>query len=259
MAVIGGGHGASEAVDLLVALVLSSCIGVERELKQKSAGLRTHTLVGLGAALFMLVSKYGFADVLSPLRVVVDPSRVAAQIVTGIGFIGGGLIFVRRDMVRGLTTAAAVWLTAAVGAAAGAGLLLLATGVTVAHFLVVYGYTPIVNRLPRPPDERHHLWLRYRHGTGALRSALQECTSEGFVVADLSVERDLRGGTRTTSAERRHGRDATDAAPRPTDEVEVSMTVVGTASLPELVSRLGEIDGVLAVGAGDGLAVGDSP
>src|ERR1700691_4150858 len=99
--------------ELGVAFLLSMMIGVEREIRQKSAGLRTHTLVGVGAALFMLISKYGFTDVLEPGRVVLDPSRVAAQIVTGVGFLGAGLIFVRRDAVRGLTTAAAIWVTAA--------------------------------------------------------------------------------------------------------------------------------------------------
>src|ERR1700733_10145848 len=111
---------------LLLALALSSAIGLERELRQKAAGLRTYTLVGLGSALFMLISKYGFFDVLEPKTAVLAPSRVAPQIVTGIGFIGAGLIFVRRDSVRGLTTAAGVWLTAAIGAACGASLWLLA-------------------------------------------------------------------------------------------------------------------------------------
>ena len=81
--------------------MLSTIIGLEREWRQKSAGLRTHTLVGVGAALFMLVSKYGFGDVLVSDRTVLDPSRIAAQVVSGIGFIGGGLIFVRGDMCVG--------------------------------------------------------------------------------------------------------------------------------------------------------------
>src|ERR1700728_2461799 len=105
---------------------LSAVVGLEREIRQKSAGLRTHTLVGVGAALFVLISKYGFTDVLVRGEVILDPSRVAAQIVTGIGFIGAGLIFVRRDSVRGLTTAASIWVTAAIGSAAGAGLPVLA-------------------------------------------------------------------------------------------------------------------------------------
>src|SRR3954462_6906980 len=119
------GQGWTQVAELIIALVLSTAIGLEREVRQKSAGLRTHTLVGLASALIMLVSKYGFTDVLGE-HVTLDPSRIAAQIVSGIGFIGGGLIFVRRDAVRGLTTAAPIWLTAAVGMAAGAGLWLLA-------------------------------------------------------------------------------------------------------------------------------------
>jgi putative Mg2+ transporter-C (MgtC) family protein len=92
----------------LLALVLSALIGIEREVRAKSAGLRTHTLVGLGSAVFMIVSKYGFEDMVALEGVSIDPSRVAAQVVSSIGFIGGGLIFVRRDIVRGLTTAATV-------------------------------------------------------------------------------------------------------------------------------------------------------
>ena len=101
--------------ELALAFVLSALIGLEREMRQKSAGLRTYTLVGFSSALIMLVSKYGFTDIIESGRVVLDPSRVAAQIVSGIGFIGGGVIFVRKDIVRGLTTASIVWLTAAVG------------------------------------------------------------------------------------------------------------------------------------------------
>src|SRR6476659_5639253 len=85
------------AILLGVALVLSAGIGLARQLRAKSAGLRTHTLVGVGSALFMLVSKFGFADVVNGTTVIVDPSRVAAQVVSGIGFLGAGLIFVRRD------------------------------------------------------------------------------------------------------------------------------------------------------------------
>src|SRR5437588_4821938 len=142
------GQGWPQLGELALALVLSAGIGLERELRQKSAGLRTHTLVGFAAALIVLVSKYGFTDVLGP-SVVLDPSRVTAQIVSGIGFIGGGLIFVRRDAVRGLTTAAIVWLTTAVGMAAGSGLWLLAVLVTAGHFLVIFAFTPLAARLPR--------------------------------------------------------------------------------------------------------------
>src|SRR3954454_9293434 len=137
---------------LVLALVLSAAIGVEREMRQKSAGLRTYTLVGVGSALFMLVSGYAFHDIQQGTRF--DPSRVAAQIVTGIGFIGGGLIFVRRDAVRGLTTAAGVWLTAAIGLAAAAGRPGIAVTGTVAYMSIAFGFPALSSRLPSPQTAR---------------------------------------------------------------------------------------------------------
>ncbi len=99
------GQGWLQLGELGLAFLLSSLIGFEREIRQKSAGLRTYTLVGFSSALILLVSKYGFTNILDNNRIVLDPSRIAAQIVSGIGFIGGGVIFVRKDIVRGLTTA----------------------------------------------------------------------------------------------------------------------------------------------------------
>jgi putative Mg2+ transporter-C (MgtC) family protein len=84
------GQGWLQLEELALAFILSALVGLEREIRQKAAGLRTYTLVGVSAALFMLISKYGFMDVLESGRVAVDPSRVAAQVVSGIGFIGGG-------------------------------------------------------------------------------------------------------------------------------------------------------------------------
>ncbi len=139
------GQGLTQVLELLAAFVLSAAIGLERELRQKSAGLRTYTLVGVASALFLLVSKYGFTDVLDPGRVALDPSRVAAQIVTGIGFLGGGVIFVRADVVKGLTTAATVWLVAALGMACGAGLIRLALITTVLYFVVALLFPPFIH------------------------------------------------------------------------------------------------------------------
>jgi len=117
------GQQLKQFIELGTAFLLSALIGLEREVRRKSAGLRTYTVVGTTAALFLLVSKYGFSDGLAPGLVVLDPSRVAAQVVTGIGFIGAGLIFVREDRVNGLTTAATIWLVTGVGMACGAGLI----------------------------------------------------------------------------------------------------------------------------------------
>src|ERR1700685_1861293 len=143
------GEGWKQVGELGLALVLSAAIGRERETRQKNAGLRTHTLVGVGAALFMLISKYGFTDVLEPGRVILDPSRVAAQIVTGVGFLGAGLLFVRHHSVRGLTPAAAIWVTAAIGSASGAGLPVLAVLATGMYFIVALVFPLVTRRLPR--------------------------------------------------------------------------------------------------------------
>jgi putative Mg2+ transporter-C (MgtC) family protein len=146
------GQGLRQLVELAMAFVLSSLIGAEREMRKKSAGLRTYALVGTTAALFLLISKYGFDNVLSSGRIVLDPSRVAAQIVTGIGFIGAGLIFVQGDHVQGLTTAATVWLVTAVGMACGAGLPVLAVAVTALYFVVALLYPRLLRRMTTDPS-----------------------------------------------------------------------------------------------------------
>src|SRR5579875_619032 len=165
-----------------LALVLSSAIGVEREVRQKNAGLRTYALVGTGAALFMLVSTYGFHDVEQSRLVVLDPSRVAAQVVSGIGFIGGGLIFVQRNTVRGLTTAA--------GLACGGNLPLLALGGTLAYMLISVGYPYLTRRLPNSLDVASPLRVTYVDGAGVLRRLVAECSACGFLISDLLVERE---------------------------------------------------------------------
>jgi putative Mg2+ transporter-C (MgtC) family protein len=222
------GQGWPQIGELGAALVLCSLIGLERQLRQKSAGLRTHTLVGLGSALFMLISKYGFTDVLSDGRIVLDPSRVAAQIVSGIGFVGGGLIFVRRDIVRGLTTAAVVWVAAAVGAACGAGLPVLATAVTVAHFLVVYGFPPLLRLVTRTAWGSAGIRVHYVDGQGALREILRAATQLGFSVLELDTERHTGG----------------DTAP----SIDLVLRVSGRSSAQELIATLAELDGVHSVG-----------
>lgn len=108
---------------IVVAAALTGAIGLERELRERAAGLRTHMLVGAGSALFTIVSAYGWADFSFSTRegIVFDPTRIAAQIVTGIGFLGAGAIIRQGLSVRGLTTAAGLWVVAAIGMAAGAG------------------------------------------------------------------------------------------------------------------------------------------
>jgi len=233
-----GGQGWRQAGELGMALLLAGAIGLERELRQKDAGLRTHTLVGVGAALFMLISKYGFTDVLEKNLIVLDPSRMAAQIVSGIGFLGAGLIFVRRDAVRGLTTAASIWVTAAVGCAAGAGLLVLAALTTGIYFLVTLVLPIARRRLPAAAAGTSTLRVRYPDGHGILRQVLNEATRRGFAIDDLAAE-----PVSSTSAA--HGTDGEPAM------VAVTMHVRGKRPVTELASALTELDLVDAVIAAD--------
>jgi putative Mg2+ transporter-C (MgtC) family protein len=115
---------------------------------------------------------------------------MAAQIVSGIGFIGGGVIFVRKDLVRGLTTATTIWVTSAVGMACGAGLPLLAIAVTAAHFIVIFGFMSIERHLPKSRWSPTSLQVSYPDGRGILRDILTACTQQDFAVTDVQVERD---------------------------------------------------------------------
>ena len=116
---------------LLLATFLGAVIGFEREYHAKEAGVRTHLLVALGSCLFMIISVYGFDFMLDQDHVSFDPSRIASQVVTGIGFIGAGTIILQKQMVRGLTTAAGLWVTAAIGLACGNGMYIIAAVTTV--------------------------------------------------------------------------------------------------------------------------------
>ncbi|QUB69211.1 MgtC/SapB family protein [Prevotella melaninogenica] len=117
---------------LFVAAMLGGVIGLEREYRAKEAGFRTHFLVALGSGLFMILSQFGFNDVLGHYeQVSLDPSRIASQVVTGIGFIGAGTIIFQKHVVRGLTTAAGLWVTSAIGMTAGAGMYVLSIATTV--------------------------------------------------------------------------------------------------------------------------------
>jgi len=149
-----------EVARLLVAALLGALIGLERERLDRGAGLRTHTLVATAAALVMLVSSYGFVGVVTADRTIaLDPSRIAAQVVSGIGFLGAGTIILRRNAVRGLTTAASVWAVAAIGLASGAGMFAAAVTCTVILLIVLIGLKPVERRMfgeqPTAPGDDH--------------------------------------------------------------------------------------------------------
>ena len=139
---------------LIMAALLGSVIGVERERLNWAAGLRTHMLVCVGASLIMLVSIFGFSDVVGEKDVVLDPSRVAAQVVSGIGFLGAGSILLRGEIVRGLTTAASLWSVAGVGLAVGGGMYSAAISATIIILIILAGIKPIERRFISVKQQR---------------------------------------------------------------------------------------------------------
>jgi putative Mg2+ transporter-C (MgtC) family protein len=230
VAAIGSGQGWRQVGELMLAFVLASSIGLERQLRGKAAGLRTQAIVGTSAALILLVSKYGFSDVLVSGYIVLDPSRVAAQIVSGVGFLGAGLILTRRGAVQGLTTAAAVWETAAIGMAAGAGLGLLALIVTALHFVTVFGYTALARRLPGSRTVATRIRVVYVDQQGVLRRLLQVGTASGWTVTE--VRPDPPGSPNPETGQR---------------PVAVTLGLAGTAERQDLLSELAAVPGVTEV------------
>ncbi len=158
-----------------VATLLGCLIGLERERRIWAAGMRTHMLVCVGSALFMLVSLFGFTDAPVAPNVMLDPSRVASQVASGIGFLGAGTIIFRRDAVRGLTTAASLWVVAAIGLAAGGGLFLAAAATTILALVILAALKPLERRLftDRRPQNLLVVADRAQTSLVAIESALR--------------------------------------------------------------------------------------
>ena len=207
-----------------LAFVLCTLVGIERHFQHKSAGVRTHALVGLGSCVFTLISVEGFVG-LAEYQVTRDPSRISAQIVSGIGFLGAGVIFVNRDVVRGLITAATIWLSAAIGMACGAGMLPLAVLATLLHFVTVWGVAPLTRLIPRAGD-RSTVRLIYEDGKGVLRDVLAEATALGVETTLLNTKSTHRGNVPVVRAEIRFR---------------------GGPGLPHVMAQLQELDGVIEV------------
>lgn len=175
---------------ILLAAVLGAMIGYERKNRLKEAGVRTHMIVCLGSALMMVISKYGFEDVIEAGRSV-DASRIAAQVVTGIGFLGAGMIFIRKQIVTGLTTAAGIWAVAGIGMSIGAGMYLVGI---VAAFMVfiaqVFLYTHS-DFLHIPAAEA--IEIRVRESPGVLEKVREIFTSRNIDVLSIKFEKTNQG------------------------------------------------------------------
>jgi putative Mg2+ transporter-C (MgtC) family protein len=211
---------------LALAAVLGGLIGVERELREREAGLRTHLLVALGSALFTIVGAYGFHDFLESGESVVraDPTRIAAQIVTGIGFLGAGAIIRQGFSVRGLTTAATLWVVAAVGLAAGAGYYSAAVITTALVLIALYPLRILAYQILR----------RFRVEDGRLLVELPAGTPPGGVIDEIE-----RAGARINSV------DVSQEGDR--RRLELDVVLPRDTPAPRLVARIAEVEDVAEV------------
>jgi putative Mg2+ transporter-C (MgtC) family protein len=177
---------------LVVAAILGGLVGLERERLEWAAGMRTHALVSLGSTLFMVVSIFGFSDILNERHVILDPSRVAAQVASGIGFIGAGTIIFRREIVKGLTTAASIWAVAAVGLAVGGGMFLAAGAATILALALLVLAKPLKARIFPNRKEARRVRLVVERGTplAELRNEIEaaEVPLERIVVRPGSAD-----------------------------------------------------------------------
>jgi putative Mg2+ transporter-C (MgtC) family protein len=212
-------------IRLCTAAALGSLIGFERERLLWAAGIRTHMLVCVGSCLIMIVSQYGFANVLAQQNTVLDPSRVAAQVVSGIGFLGAGAILARGEIVKGLTTAASIWTVAAVGLAVGGGLYLAASASTVIILIILAGIKPLEEAY-RSRNQSCQLKIEVDNGSltpELLRSAL-----------DLRI-----GQVKRFLVETRN--------PDGTDHLVILLSKVSSQDIASYPEKLKELDGVRQV------------
>lgn len=175
---------------LVLAALFGTIIGLDREYREKEAGFRTHFLVSLGSALMMIVSQYGFSEILTHDGVSLDPSRIAAQVVSGIGFIGAGTIIFNHQIVRGLTTAASLWATAGIGLTAGAGMSWLALAATILTLVALEGLSLVFRSL----GSRRMVVVFSASDRTGVADTLDRIRTDGYMVVSYEVVSQVVGG-----------------------------------------------------------------
>ena len=175
---------------LVLAAIFGTIIGLDREYREKEAGFRTHFLVSLGSALMMIVSQYGFSEILTHDGVSLDPSRIAAQVVSGIGFIGAGTIIFNHQIVRGLTTAASLWATAGLGLTAGAGMSWLALAATILTLVALEGLSLVFRSL----GSRRMVVVFSASDRTGVADTLDRIRTDGYMVVSYEVVPQVVGG-----------------------------------------------------------------
>lgn len=175
---------------LVLAALFGTIIGLDREYREKEAGFRPHFLVSLGSALMMIVSQYGFSEILTHDGVSLDPSRIAAQVVSGIGFIGAGTIIFNHQIVRGLTTAASLWATAGIGLTAGAGMSWLALAATILTLVALEGLSLVFRSL----GSRRMVVVFSASDRTGVADTLDRIRTDGYMVVSYEVVPQVVGG-----------------------------------------------------------------
>lgn len=175
---------------LVLAALFGTIIGLDREYREKEAGFRTHFLVSLGSTLMMIVSQYGFSEILTHDGVSLDPSRIAAQVVSGIGFIGAGTIIFNHQIVRGLTTAASLWATAGIGLTAGAGMSWLALAATILTLVALEGLSLVFRSL----GSRRMVVVFSASDRTGVADTLDRIRTDGYMVVSYEVVPQVVGG-----------------------------------------------------------------
>ncbi len=172
---------------IVIAAMCGMFVGFERNKRQKDAGIRTHMIVSIGAALMMIISKYGFTDLAEGMRVT-DGSRIASQIVSGVGFLGAGVIFVNhKQSIKGLTTAAGIWAVAGVGMAIGAGMYIL--GIASAIIIVVLQFVMHIFFTRFDNTATEEISIEFSESREYIDAFLKELEKEKIEVSDLRISK----------------------------------------------------------------------
>lgn len=196
---------------MLIAAVCGGIIGFERSRRRKEAGLRTHIIVAVGSALLMIVSKYGFMDILDMPGMRVDASRIAANVITGISFLGAGIIFVRDHSIKGLTTAAGIWSMAGIGLAIGAGMYFVGIFATLLILLIQIFTHGNLKKLDGPIYET--FTITYANVPNGLEKLKREMKERNILIHHIQMEKKEDGTVKVTlDVSREHAITCTDLA-----------------------------------------------
>lgn len=209
---------------ILISVICGGIIGIERTKRQKEAGIRTHIIVAMGSTLIMIVSKYGCLDIFTTYGINVDSTRIASNIVTGIGFLGAGVIFVRGASIKGLTTAAGIWTTAGVGMAIGTGMYAIGIFSTIVITIIQFVLHKW-NLSVSDAHSTHEITVTFESSTEAQKSLLEYLEGNEIFVQDFGITKSNENNTTTLKL-----------SVRMINETKIQETIDLFDKIPELIS-----------------------